>query len=445
MSAHTVLVASAASARAVFVASAVASLALSHVAGAQARGDSLRLGELQAAAERNDPRARQLGIRESQSALRLRTIAAERLPAVSGSAMAQHQSVVTEFPAAPGGMGPSLLHDTYDAYVGVSDPLLDLTRSARTAAERAQLARARADVATALYGVRQQVNASFFAAAALSARHDAVAATIADLEAQARVIESRVRNGTALRSELSAIRAEVLRRRQDDAQILADRDAALRVLADLTGTPFSPERPIALPALDRLVAESRARHDSVASRPELERFERMRDVLSRQADVVGAGTKPRVSAFVRGGVGRPGLNMLSTRAEPYWLGGVQVQWSPLDWGRATRERQVLELERGAVAADAAAFRDALRRQTVSDVAALDRLEQVLGTDDEIVALREQIVREAASRFRESAITVAEYVDRQTELLTARINRDLHRVELAQARANYLTTLGLQVR
>ena len=139
--------------------------ALPSVAKAQAP-DSLRLDELQAAAERHDPRTQQLSIRESQSALRLRTIAAERLPAVSGSAVAQHQSVVTEFPAAPGGMGPSLLHDTYDAYVGVSDPLVDLTRSARTAAERAQLARARADVATALYGVRQQVNASFFAVAA---------------------------------------------------------------------------------------------------------------------------------------------------------------------------------------------------------------------------------------------------------------------------------------
>jgi outer membrane protein TolC len=352
---------------------------------------------------------------------------------------------VTEFPAVPGRPGPSLLHDTYDAYVGVSDPLLDLTRAPRTAAERAQLARARADVATALYGVRQQVNASFFAAAALAARHDAVAATIADLESQARVVDSRVRNGTALRSELATIRAEVLRRRQDDAQLLADRDAALRVLADLTGIALSPDRPIALPALERIVAESRARRDSVAARPELERFERMRDVLSRQADVVGAAMKPRVSAFVRGGVGRPGLNMLSTRAEPYWLGGVQVQWNPLDWGRTARERQVLELERDAVSADAAAFRDALRRQTVSDVATLDRLEQVLGTDDEIVTLREQIVREAGSRFRESAITVAEYVDRQTELLTARINRDLHRVELAQARAAYLTTLGLQVR
>ena len=418
---------------------------LPRVASAQARGDSLRLGELQAAAEQHDPRARQVAIRESQSALRLRSIAAERLPIVTGSALAQHQSVVTEFPAVPGRQGPSLLHDTYDANVNLAEPILDPTRAARVAAERAQLARARADVATALYALRQQVNASFFTAAALSARHDAVAAAIADLETQAKVVDARVRHGTALRGELSAVRAELLRRRQDDAQLVADRDAALRVLADLTGVTLAPGAPIALPALERSVAESRARRDSVADRPELERFERMHDVLSRQADVVGAETKPRVSAFVRGGVGRRGLNMLSTRAESYWLGGVQVQWNPLDRGRSAREREVLALERDAVSADAAAFRDALRRQTESDVATLDRLERVLDSDDEIVALREQIVREATSRFRESTITAAEYVDRQTDLLTARITRGLHRVELAQARADYLTTLGLQVR
>ena len=171
----------------------------------------------------------------------------------------------------------------------------------------------------------------------------------------------------------------------------------------------------------------------------------MRDVLSRQADVVGAQTRPRVSAFVRGGVGRPGLDILSTTSKAYWIGGVEVHWAPFDWGRTSRERQVLELERDAVSTDVSAFRDALRRQTVNDLSAIGRLEQVLAADDEIVALREQIVREATARFRESTITAAEYVDRQTELLAARISRGLHRVELAQARATYLTTLGLQVR
>jgi len=424
---------------------AIAACALAHGASAQATRDSLRLDVLQTAAERHDPRAQQLAIRESQAALRLRTIADERLPSITGAALAQHQSVVTEFPAVPGRPAVSLLHDTYDAHVELVEPLLDPTRAARAASERAQLARARADVTTALYAVRQQVNASFFTVAALSARHEAIVATIADLETQARVADARVRNGTALRGELAALRAEVLRRRQDDAQILADRDAALRVLADLTGVALPSDATIALPALERQVAQSRARQDSIAARPELARFERMRDVLSRQADVVGAQTRPRVSAFVRGGGGRPGLDILSTTFRTYWVGGLEVQWAPFDWGRTSRERRALELERDAVSADASAFRDALRRQTLSDVSTIGRLEGVLADDDEIVALRELIVREAAARFRESTITVAEYVDRQTELLTARISRGLHRVELAQARATYLTTLGLQVR
>lgn len=428
-----------------FAAAGLALLAVPETSSAQSQSDSLRLDRLHAAAEARDPRARQLAIREAQTTLRLRTIAAERLPSIAGSAQAQHQSVVTRFPAPPGATVPSIPHDTYDANVAVVEPLLDPTRSARATVERAQLARARADVATALHGVRQQVNTSFFAVAALSARHEAVAATISDLEAQARVVESRVRNGTALRSELSALRAEVLRRQQDDAQLLAERDAALQVLSDLTGIAIGREVPLALPALEQHVADARARRDSIAARPELERFERMRELLARQADVVGAQTKPRVSAFARAGIGKPGLNMLSTRPESYWIGGVQVQWNPFDWGRTARERQALALERDAVESESAAFRDGLRRATVSDLATIDRLERVLATDEEIISLREQIVRETAARFRESSITAAEYVDRQTDLLTARIARGLHRVELAQARAAYLTTLGLEVR
>src|SRR5215212_7316424 len=111
----------------------VAALMLLPEARAQGPVDSLRLDQLRVAAEQRDPRLRQLAIRESQTALRLRTIAAERLPIFSSSAQAQHQSVVTQFPAAPGLAGPILPHDTYDANVAVTEPLLDPTRSARVA------------------------------------------------------------------------------------------------------------------------------------------------------------------------------------------------------------------------------------------------------------------------------------------------------------------------
>jgi outer membrane protein TolC len=133
--------------------------------------DTLRLDVLQTAAERHDPRLRELAIRESQTALHLRNIAAERLPTIAGSGQAQYQSVVTKFPGSLGRPGQALLHDTYDANVQVTQTVLDPSRSARTAVERAQLARSRADVQTALYTNREQVNESFFSVAALTARH----------------------------------------------------------------------------------------------------------------------------------------------------------------------------------------------------------------------------------------------------------------------------------
>jgi hypothetical protein len=43
------------------------------------------------------------------------------------------------------------------------------------------------------------------------------------------------------------------------------------------------------------------------------------------------------------------------------------------------------------------------------------------------------------------VTASEYLDRNTELLDARFTQAAHRVELAQAGAKLLTTLGLEGR
>jgi hypothetical protein len=43
------------------------------------------------------------------------------------------------------------------------------------------------------------------------------------------------------------------------------------------------------------------------------------------------------------------------------------------------------------------------------------------------------------------VTASEFLDRSSELLQARFARATHQVELAQAGARLLTTLGLEVR
>jgi outer membrane protein TolC len=186
--------------------------------------------------------------------------------------------------------------------------------------------------------------------------------------------------------------------------------------------------------------------DSLASRrPEYETFARTRDVIEAQRAARHSQDLPRVSAFARTGYGKPGLNPLANTFDSYWLGGIQLRWTPWTWGSTDRDREALELQSKIISTDEAAFTAALRRQVAHDVADADRLRASLASDDAIIALRESILSETRVRFGEHVITSADYVDKQTDVLEARIEKASHRVELAATVARYLTTIGAEVR
>jgi len=408
--------------------------------------DTLTLASMQRAAIARDPRQQQIELQRRRTSLRLESIAAERLPSLSAQGQAQYQSDVTSIPLRqPGVSVPTPPHDTWDARVEAQEPLYDPSRAPRRAVERAQLAQNEATLRSTVYPLRKQVNQAFFGAALLQARADELATAIASIDAQLSVAEARVAAGTALPSESAALRAELLRRRQDADGVSADRQAALAVLAQLTGERIGEEDAIAIPDLAAEVAAVRAASESPRGRPEFEQFERSRDLLEAQEGVVAARTRPRLSAFARAGYGKPGLDFLQNRFDSYWLGGVQVQWAPWTWGTTARERETIALQREIVRTEEAAFAEAVRRSVASDLATMDRLERALATDDEIIALRERVAREARVRFGEGVLTSADWVNRQNEVLDARLARATHRVQLAQARAHYLTTLGIEVR
>ena len=409
--------------------------------------DSVTLGALQAQAVQRDPRGRQLELLASQSALRERSIAAGHLPTLGLSAQGQYQSQVATLPfSLPGGVGaPVPPHATYDTHVEAREALFDPSLGRRQEVERAQLAQSQAQVQSSLHALRQAVNDAFFAALQLQAQGAELETGLTDLEAQRRVVAARVRQGAALPGDSAILAAELLRRRQSLAELAANRDAALQVLSDLTGNPIESARLLILPDLGEEVARVRETSGTTRARPEYEQFARSRDLLAAQRAAANARDLPRVAAFGRAGYGRPGLNPFARDFTSYWLGGVLVEWTPWNWGTTAREREVLALQQQVVSTEEAAFRESLDRATVRDLATIDRLARALGEDDTIISLREQVLHETALRFREGVVTSAEYVDRQTDLLAARLARASHRVELAQARARYLTTLGVEVR
>ena len=407
--------------------------------------DSLRLGRLTADALRLDPRQRQLTLQAQATDLRLRNIAAERMPSIAGSGQAQYQSSVTKIAVPlPGVTIPTPSRDTYDAHVNAQQSIVDPTIAPRRGVERAQLAQSQAEVRTSVFSRRQEVNDAFFAAASLQQRIADINSTIKDLESRLRETAIRFREGTALPGDTAAVAATVLQRRQDLYQASADRAAAIARLSELTGRTISDSAAVVIPDLAAPVAQALGALDQLRTRPEYEQFNATRDLLARQEEMQSAQEKPRVSAFGRVGYGRPGLNALSTAFDSYWLAGVQVQWSPWNWGTTTRDREVLEIQREIVGTNEAAFTQSLHRGIQQSIASIARLDSILALDDGIVSLRERIDSESRVKLNEGVITASEYVDRNTEVLSARLARNQHRVQLAQARANLLTTLGVEV-
>jgi outer membrane protein TolC len=416
-------------------------------AAGQTAQPPLQLGALHEEARAADPRVRQLELEAARTDLRLRNISAERLPVVTAQGLAQYQSdVPTPPPFIPGGQ-PLFVppNQTYDAYLRVDQPLFEPSVEPRLAVERAQLAEAQARVQTALFGLRQEVNDAFFAASLLQERLETVRITISALRTLLQDAEARVRERTALPSEAASIEARLLQRQQDEAELNAGRRAALARLSTLIRRQLPEDQALVVPDLDAAVAPARQNLPALRARPEYEQFSRTRERLEQQRSAADARERPRVSAFGRLGYGKPGLNFILDEFDSYWLAGLQVQWTPWTWGTADRERAALAVQQQIVAADEEAFTAGLERVVQTDLADLDRLDGTLAMDDRIVSLRESVDRETRLRFDERVATVAEYLDRSNELLEARLNRVRHRVERAEARARFLTSVGLEVR
>ena len=408
--------------------------------------EPLRLAVLQREARDADARSREFDLLARQTDLRVRNIDVERLPSVSTLGQSQYQS---DAPTAPfnGPDGQPVFASpkfTYDLSLRVDQRLYDPGRQPRRDLARADLAESQARVRTSLFALRQEVNDAFFAASLLQEQLGALNATLDDLEARLREAATRVREGAALPVEADAIEAALLQQRQQANALRSSRRAALARLAILTGRAIESDAMTQLPDASTTVARAREALIRERARPEYAQFDRARDKAAFQQSVAQAADRPQLSAFGRGGFGRPGLNFVNDRPEAYALAGVQLQWNAWTWGTSDRERDVLGLQQTIVSAEEAAFTSGLRRAVEADLAAIDHLEAALPTDDRIVSLREGIDRTARVRLGEGAVTASEYLDRRTEWLAAQFDRARHRVELAQARVRVLTTLGLEV-
>jgi len=426
----------------------IASTVLMCVGPAARAQDTLHLAQMEEAALRSDPRVKQRDLLRAASDLRVGVITSDRLPDLSINGFGSHQSDVTKPTLGPGLIFPDLPKDRYQTTLDISQRLYDGGDVARRReVEQAREAESQAGVDATLYQLRSDVNSAFFSAVLLDQRSKEFETLVTDLRARLDAVRARVEAGTALRGDAAQIEAELMRAVLQRDEARATRRASLAILADLVGRPIDTAVVLALPTdePERTNPVDPAAIAALRQRPEYEQFRSTRFRLEREAAATSVENKPRLFAFGQAGVGLPGLNQFRQSSDAFWQAGLRVEWRPWTWGSAGRTAAALRLEQDVVTTEEEALGRQLARAVATDLEDIERLKSTLADDERIVALRTEVERQARARYDEGTITTPDYVEARTDVLDASLVLDRHRVELAQARSRYLTTLGIKPR
>lgn len=436
------------------VLSATPELAHAETTSTPALPNTLRLAPLQHAAVRADPIQDRRTLDARQTKLRVDRIRAQRLPQIGVRAEATTQSDVIEIPfSTPGGSIPTPPKDRYATTLRAELLLWDGGRTG--AAQNVQRARQgvlEARLETDLFDVRWKVNTAFFQALALQESLKEIALVIEDLQAQLVETRARVAAGTALRGDAALLEAEVLSAEQRQQSLRSDRRAALDVLERLTHRSLADEVVLVRPRIARrlnailpvLNASTLELPDSLRVHPRFRILEERRRELDRRMKEVGTGDMPTVSAFAEASYANPGQRQFEDRFDDEWRAGVQLRWTPWDWGDRSRRIEELRVQELELGIERRSLEQSLLRALRSPLRSVEHLQDTLATDSQIIALREVVAEQTRVQFEERAIPASRYVDARTDLSRARVDRAVHRAQLAQARAVILMTLGMEI-
>ncbi|MGB4771347.1 MAG: TolC family protein [Chitinophagaceae bacterium] len=398
----------------------------------------LKLEEAYDMAIRNYPLTKQKDLIARTAGLNLENIASVYLPQVSLNAQATYQSDVTRFPkqiSIPGVEISALSRDQYRAMLDVNQLIYDggnASTQRLLAQQQQKVDEQRIEVS--YQQLRERINDIWFSVLFADEQLQQIALTQKDLMAVMAKVESQVNYGTAFRSALATLKAEQLKNEQRAIDLKYNRRALIRVLSVFLGQDLSPDVKLERPAMVTV--------DTTAiRRPDLELLNRQIQLNEVAARYLNVRKVPKVSLFAQGGYGKPGLNMLLNEFDFFYLGGVRFSWNLSGFYNQGRDKQLNELNRQTLLVQQEQVMFQVKADLLKNDAEMEKYRELDKTDEEIIALRQQVKQASAAQLEQGVITSSDYVREVNAEEQARLSQALHRLQLLQAVIHQKTLIG----
>lgn len=395
---------------------------------------AISLEECYTLARNNYPLVRQYELTEAMSRYSFENAAMGYVPQISVGAQATLQSDVTEFPEAfnnllalAGVDMKGLSHDQYKVQLDISQTIWDGGYSkAQREAVKAQAEVSRLTLDKDIDALKTRINQMYFGILVMEENIRTSLYMDTLMTANLEIVESAVRNGTALASDTDNIRVELLSLRQQRRQLESAVRTYKDMLAIMIGRRIEDGEVFDKPEV--VLVDT-----SLNKRTELLLFDARIREIELQKKMLDVAVMPKFAFFAQGWYGKPGLNifddMVYDRMSWNGIAGITFKWNISGFYTRKNDLRSIDLSQRSVELQRDAFKWNSDLQQTQIQNEIDRMYEMKASDDEIVRLRESVRKVSESKYRNGIITVNDLLRDIMNENKAKVERSRHELEL----------------
>ena len=333
-----------------------------------------------------------------------------------------------------------LPHEQYKVNLEINQVIYDggLIKNSK-ALEKTDLNINKKQIETDLYKLRAQINGYFFSLILAEKQKEILNNYNNLIIKRISSVQSGVVNGVISKSDLYSLSAEKIKTEQQLSEINIRKSSLLKVLSGLTGKDLDTATKFILPEL-------KEENVNVILRPEMELFDLRKEQMAASLKIIDSRRKPRAFGFATLGYGNPpGNNFFKDEFDPYYIVGAGLKWNIFDWERAKNEKQMITYQQRIIEFRKKDMTESLIRLLDTKKAEVESLNSLLESDSILIYLRKKITASAGSQYENGIITATELLNEMNSEQQALISFEIHKINLALAKVEYLNICGEEIK
>ncbi len=254
------------------------------------------------------------------------------------------------------------------------------------------------------------------------------------LEKKYKQLQGAVEGGVSTRSKLQVLEAERLKLRQRKTELSFNETALLSTLNNYTGLTLATETKLVNP-------NPKLKESTSINRPELLLIDAKLEGLNAKYNLAGNARLPYVGLFGSIGVGNPGYDIFNPEVRPMAMAGIAVKWNIWDWNKSNNDKAQLVIGQSVLRQQRTRAELAFERELIKQRSEINKYTQLITTDDEIIVAQQNVSKSMSSELMNGTATASDYTAQLNTESAAKLNKELHQIQLILAILTYNTLKG----